>query len=198
MPDVLRGRVALVYCLCRRHRPDRRGQHLCGNRRLHPPEMAPRQMANARVPQSWLFPLGVLKAAGVLGLLVGIGVPPLGVAACSRARPVLHGRHHHPPSRPLLEHRPAGRVPPARRGLAGVASGLNLTGVAGVCLARKREREQDSVTDDRDACDRRAIGSPGDRRRIRPSFAWPTARRGLANRQSLALNQAVLRGFLVL
>jgi hypothetical protein len=28
-----------------------------------------------------LFPLGALKAAGVLGLLVGIGVPPIGVAA---------------------------------------------------------------------------------------------------------------------
>jgi hypothetical protein len=38
-------------------------------------------MAKARVPQSWLFSLGALKAAGALGLLVGIGVPPLGLAA---------------------------------------------------------------------------------------------------------------------
>jgi hypothetical protein len=38
-------------------------------------------MAKARVPQSWLSSLGVLKGAGALGLLVGIGVPPLGVAA---------------------------------------------------------------------------------------------------------------------
>ena len=30
---------------------------------------------------SWLFPLGVLKAAGALGLLVGIAVPPIGLAA---------------------------------------------------------------------------------------------------------------------
>jgi DoxX-like family len=30
---------------------------------------------------SWLSPLGALKAAGALGLLVGIGVPPIGVAA---------------------------------------------------------------------------------------------------------------------
>jgi hypothetical protein len=30
---------------------------------------------------SWLFPLGALKAAGALGLLVGIVVPPIGVAA---------------------------------------------------------------------------------------------------------------------
>src|SRR5215211_7410982 len=38
-------------------------------------------MAKARVPESWLFSLGALKAAGALGLLVGIGVPPLGLAA---------------------------------------------------------------------------------------------------------------------
>jgi hypothetical protein len=38
-------------------------------------------MAKARVPQSWLFPLGALKAAGALGLLVGIAVAPLGIAA---------------------------------------------------------------------------------------------------------------------
>ena len=38
-------------------------------------------MAKARVPQSWLLPLGVLKAAGAAGVLVGIGVPVLGVAA---------------------------------------------------------------------------------------------------------------------
>jgi hypothetical protein len=30
---------------------------------------------------SWLFPLGVLKAAGALGLFVGIGVPLIGIAA---------------------------------------------------------------------------------------------------------------------
>ena len=30
---------------------------------------------------SWLFTLGALKAAGALGLLVGIGVPLIGVAA---------------------------------------------------------------------------------------------------------------------
>jgi hypothetical protein len=34
-------------------------------------------------PQSWLFPLGALKAAGALGLLVGIGVPFIGVAAAA-------------------------------------------------------------------------------------------------------------------
>jgi hypothetical protein len=38
-------------------------------------------MAKARVPQSWLFSLGALKAAGALGLLVGFGVPLVGFAA---------------------------------------------------------------------------------------------------------------------
>ena len=33
------------------------------------------------VPLSWLLPLGVLKAAGALGLLLGIAVPEIGVAA---------------------------------------------------------------------------------------------------------------------
>ena len=33
------------------------------------------------MPQSWLFTLGALKAAGALGVLVGIGVPLLGAAA---------------------------------------------------------------------------------------------------------------------
>jgi hypothetical protein len=38
-------------------------------------------MTLMRVPHSWLFPLGALKGAGGPGLLVGIGVPPIGVAA---------------------------------------------------------------------------------------------------------------------
>jgi hypothetical protein len=45
------------------------------------PDWLLRNMAKARVRQSWLFSLGALKAAGALGLLVGIAVPPLGVAA---------------------------------------------------------------------------------------------------------------------
>ena len=35
-------------------------------------------MANANVPESWLTTLATLKAAGALGLLVGIGVPLIG------------------------------------------------------------------------------------------------------------------------
>jgi len=38
-------------------------------------------MAKAGVPESWMTTLGVLKAAGALGLVVGIGVPMIGIAA---------------------------------------------------------------------------------------------------------------------
>ncbi len=38
-------------------------------------------MARLGVPESWLSVLGILKAAGALGLLVGIGVPLIGTAA---------------------------------------------------------------------------------------------------------------------
>jgi len=38
-------------------------------------------MARAGVSESWMTPLGILKAAGALGLLVGIGVPLIGTAA---------------------------------------------------------------------------------------------------------------------
>ena len=38
-------------------------------------------MTKYGVPHSWLVPLGALKAAGGLGLLAGIAVPPLGAAA---------------------------------------------------------------------------------------------------------------------
>jgi DoxX-like family len=40
-------------------------------------------MATLGIPQGWLFPLGALKAAGALGLLAGIGVPLLVVAAAA-------------------------------------------------------------------------------------------------------------------
>jgi DoxX-like family len=34
-----------------------------------------------RVPESWIYPLGTLLAAGALGLLVGFAVPLVGTAA---------------------------------------------------------------------------------------------------------------------
>lgn len=33
------------------------------------------------IPHSWLFSLGAIKALGAIGLTIGIGVPPIGVAA---------------------------------------------------------------------------------------------------------------------
>jgi hypothetical protein len=38
-------------------------------------------MAKLGVPESWITKLGSLKAAGAVGLLVGIGVPLVGTAA---------------------------------------------------------------------------------------------------------------------
>src|SRR6266576_4970876 len=38
-------------------------------------------MAKVGVPESWITTLGILKAAGALGLLIGIGVPAVGIAA---------------------------------------------------------------------------------------------------------------------
>src|SRR5215211_8826128 len=38
-------------------------------------------MTRVGMPRTALFPLAVLKIAGALGLLIGIGVPALGVAA---------------------------------------------------------------------------------------------------------------------
>jgi hypothetical protein len=45
------------------------------------PEWVLDNMTKYGVPHSWLFSLGVLKAAGALGLLLGIGVPVIGFAA---------------------------------------------------------------------------------------------------------------------
>src|SRR5437588_12922108 len=39
------------------------------------------KMAKAGVPESWITMLGILKAAGAVGLLIGIGVPLIGMAA---------------------------------------------------------------------------------------------------------------------
>jgi hypothetical protein len=40
-------------------------------------------MARVGVPTSWMTMLGILKAAGALGLLVGFVVPPIGIAAAT-------------------------------------------------------------------------------------------------------------------
>jgi DoxX-like family len=38
-------------------------------------------MTRYAIPQSWLFLLGMLKAVGAVGLVIGLGVPLIGVAA---------------------------------------------------------------------------------------------------------------------
>jgi DoxX-like protein len=40
-------------------------------------------MSKYGLPHSWIYPLGVLKAAGALGLLAGLAIPALGVAAAA-------------------------------------------------------------------------------------------------------------------
>jgi hypothetical protein len=40
-------------------------------------------MARVGVPESWITILGILKAAGALGLLIGIGVPLIGTLAAA-------------------------------------------------------------------------------------------------------------------
>ena len=40
-------------------------------------------MAKVGVSESWITTLGILKTAGALGLLMGIGVPAVGIAAAA-------------------------------------------------------------------------------------------------------------------
>src|SRR5437660_3327601 len=40
-------------------------------------------MARVGVSESWITTLGILKAAGALGLLIGIGLPGVGIAAAA-------------------------------------------------------------------------------------------------------------------
>jgi hypothetical protein len=94
-------------------------------------------MAKANVPESWLAPLAALKAAGALGLLVGIGVPligtttaaisttaaAIGTAAAAGVILFFVGALVTQPARTRLLPRPRDRVPPARRDHAGVGAG---------------------------------------------------------------------------
>src|SRR5438552_12145650 len=84
-------------------------------------------MAKAGVPESWMTMLGILKAAGALGLLVGIGVSLIGTAAAVGLILFFVGAINHPPACRRLLVRPGGRVPPAGRRRAGVATGLVLS-----------------------------------------------------------------------
>ena len=46
-------------------------------------EQAVANVAKVEVPQSWLLPLGALKLAGSVGLIAGIAMPFIGVAAAT-------------------------------------------------------------------------------------------------------------------
>ena len=59
-------------------------------------------MAKVGVSESWITTLGILKTTGALGLLIGIGVPAVGIAAAARPRPVFYRRHHHSLARTRL------------------------------------------------------------------------------------------------
>src|SRR3954469_13221740 len=51
-------------------------------------------MAKVGVSESWITTLGILKAAGALGLVIGIGVPAVGIAAAAGFAPrglIQHG-----------------------------------------------------------------------------------------------------------
>jgi hypothetical protein len=74
------------------------------------PQWVLANMTRAGVPQSRLFSLGALKAAGALGLLVGLGVPLLGVGAAVGLVLFFVWCHHHPHPCPLvLVHHPPRR-----------------------------------------------------------------------------------------
>lgn len=47
------------------------------------PEWLRAIMTRVRVPDSWTTPLGILMAAGAVGLLVGLGIPIVGTAAAA-------------------------------------------------------------------------------------------------------------------
>jgi acid phosphatase family membrane protein YuiD len=83
-------------------------------------------MAKAGVPESWMTTLGILKTAGALGLLVGIDVPVIGIAAAVGLIVFFAGAIiiHLRGARLLV--RPGDAVPIAGRGRAGGAAGLAL------------------------------------------------------------------------
>jgi len=87
-------------------------------------------MAKAGVSESWITTLGILKAAGAIGLLFGIGVPLIGTAAAIGLILFFVGAIIIHLARTRLLIRPGGRVPSAGRGHPGVETGRLVTGEA--------------------------------------------------------------------
>jgi DoxX-like family len=88
-------------------------------------------MVKAGVPESWLtFPIGTLKAAGAVGLLLGpVGVPLVGTAAAiGLVLFFVCAIYTHVRARLLAAVRLGGRVPLAGRGRADIGNGLALSG----------------------------------------------------------------------
>jgi hypothetical protein len=82
-------------------------------------------MVRAGVPESWLtFPIGTLKTAGAVGLLLGlIGVPLVGTAAAiGLVLFFVCAIYTHVRTRLLGAVRPGDRVPRAGRGHAGLGA----------------------------------------------------------------------------
>ncbi len=80
------------------------------------PEWLLANMAKLGVPESSLTTLGVLKAAGALGLLVGIKHAPDWDCCCRWAHTVLCRCSHHPCASARLLFRRASHVPSGRLG----------------------------------------------------------------------------------
>ena len=83
-------------------------------------------MARVGVPESWITMLGILKAVGAVGLLAGIRVPTIGMAAAAGLVLILCSCHHHSFAGTRLLVWPGNRVSPAGGGRAGVATGSRL------------------------------------------------------------------------
>ncbi|WP_374202687.1 DoxX family protein [Amycolatopsis sp. GM8] len=100
--STIENRETRVFRLPRRHGRRRRREHLSGIASMTrwKPIMATLRpaLAKAGVPESWLvFPIGVLKTAGAVGLVAGLaGVPLVGESArpgsscssCARLTPI--------------------------------------------------------------------------------------------------------------
>ena len=80
-------------------------------------------MAKVGVSESWITILGILKAAGALGLLIGIGVPLIGIAAAV-GLVLFFVAAIITPARTRLLVRSGSRVPSAGRRRAGVETDL--------------------------------------------------------------------------
>lgn len=99
-------------------------------------ETALANAAKVEVPPSWLFPLGALKAAGALGLLVGMAVPFIGVAAAiGLVLFFVCAIFAHLRGQLVLDHPLSSSASPTRRRRAAVAACLDVSGAAQFSLS---------------------------------------------------------------